>query len=336
MLPVVAEVVRFVHTLQPTGAGARISARLRPAGPRAKTYAGDVLDLANPLITWYRENARPLPWRSPGYGAWGVLVSEFMLQQTPVARVIPHLEAWLERWPTPAALAASPPADAVRAWANLGYPRRALWLHRAAVEITTRHDGIVPRDVAALLALTGIGDYTARAVAVFAYGDRHPVVDTNTRRVIARVVAERAQPGPPAKGDLAAMERLLPQDDIDAAIVNAAAMELGAVVCTARAPRCAICPVSASCAWRAAGYPDTEDTRRRQARYEGSDRQARGAVLKALRDHPGGDADDATRDIRVDELLRTWPDRLQRDRAIDSLVSDGLIEIEDGIARLPR
>ncbi len=167
-------------------------------------------DLATPLIAWYRENARDLPWRRPGYSAWGVLVSEFMLQQTPVNRVIPHLEAWLARWPTPAALAAEAPAEAVRQWANLGYPRRALWLHRAAVEIRDRHDGTVPRDVDALLALSGIGDYTARAVAVFAYGERHPVVDTNTRRVLARAIDGRSQPGAPARRDLAAMTAVLP------------------------------------------------------------------------------------------------------------------------------
>ncbi|MGC0367850.1 adenine-specific DNA glycosylase [Microbacterium sp. SLBN-111] len=163
--------------------------------------------IAAPLIAWYRDNARDLPWRRPGFGAWGTLVSEFMLQQTPVARVIPHLEAWLGRWPTPTDLAAAAPAEAVTQWANLGYPRRALWLHRAAVEIRDRHDGVVPRDVDALLALTGIGDYTARAVAVFAYGDRHPVVDTNTRRVLARVVDGVAQPGPPGKSDLARMKK---------------------------------------------------------------------------------------------------------------------------------
>ncbi|MFT4214325.1 MAG: A/G-specific adenine glycosylase, partial [Microbacterium sp.] len=162
-------------------------------------------DLATPLIAWYRENARDLPWRradfTARFGGWGTLVSEFMLQQTPVNRVIPHLEAWLVRWPTPTALAAEAPAAAVAQWANLGYPRRALWLHRAAVEIRDRHAGTVPREVEALLALTGIGDYTARAVAVFAYGDRHPVVDTNTRRVLARALDGRAQPGPPSRRD---------------------------------------------------------------------------------------------------------------------------------------
>jgi A/G-specific adenine glycosylase len=285
-------------------------------------------ELAAPLLAWYRRTARDLPWRAPGFGAWGVLVSEFMLQQTPVARVVPLLEAWLERWPTPAALADAPPADAVRAWANLGYPRRALWLHRAAVQIRDRHDGVVPRDVDALLALTGVGDYTARAVAVFAYGDRHPVVDTNTRRVLARAVAGRSQPGPPARGDLAAMAAILPPDDADAAVVNAAAMELGAVVCTARAPRCAQCPIAERCAWRSAGFPDTGDERRRQARYEGSDRQARGAILRALRD-----AEEAA--VPQHDVAPDWPDPIQRDRAIDSLVADGLVEVTAGALHLP-
>lgn len=285
-------------------------------------------DLATPLIAWYRDNARDLPWRRPGFGAWGTLVSEFMLQQTPVNRVIPHLEAWLARWPTPAALAADAPAEAVRQWANLGYPRRALWLHRAAVEIRDRHAGVVPRDVDALLALTGIGDYTARAVAVFAYGERHPVVDTNTRRVLARAVAGRSQPGPPSKRDLVAMAAVLPESDADAAVTNAAAMELGATVCIARTPRCDACPISDRCAWRAAGYPDTGDGRRRQARYEGSDRQARGAVLRALRDA-------ATHAVPLAEIAADWPDPLQRDRAIDSLIADGLAEVSEGFLRLP-
>jgi A/G-specific adenine glycosylase len=288
-----------------------------------------VPDLATPLIAWYRQAARDLPWRRPGFGAWGTLVSEFMLQQTPVARVIPHLEAWLERWPTPTALAADPPAEAVRQWANLGYPRRALWLHRAAVEIRDRHDGVVPRDVDALLALTGIGDYTARAVAVFAYGERHPVVDTNTRRVLARAVDGRAQPGSPSRRDLAAMDSVLPADVAASTVVNAAAMELGAIVCTARAPRCGACPLAEICVWRAEGYPDTGDERRRQARYEGSDRQARGAVLRMLRDA-------APAAVALEEVIADWPDPGQRDRAIDSLIADGLAEAVDGLLHLPR
>lgn len=285
-------------------------------------------DLATPLIAWYRENARDLPWRRPGYGAWGVLVSEFMLQQTPVNRVVPRLQAWLERWPAPAALAAAPASEAVRQWANLGYPRRALWLHRAAVEITERHGGVVPREVDALLALSGVGAYTARAVAAFAYGERHPVVDTNTRRVLARALAGRVQPGPPSARDLIVMESVLPEEPERAAIFNAATMELGATLCTARAPRCGECPVAGECAWRLAGHPDTGDERRRQARYEGSDRQARGAVLRALRDA-------TSRAVPLAALVPDWPDVAQRDRAIASLVADGLAVEDRGALRLP-
>src|SRR5688572_11877554 len=193
-------------------------------------------DLAGALNAWFADAARPLPWRAAEVSPWAVLVSEFMLQQTQVARVAPRWEAWIERWPTPAALAAEPPSEAVRAWDRLGYPRRALWLHRAAVEIVERHGGEVPADLDALLALQGVGPYTARAVAAFAFGLRHPVVDTNTRRVLARAVAGQADSGPPSTArDLAAMERLLPDDPPSARIVNAATMELGATVCTARA-----------------------------------------------------------------------------------------------------
>lgn len=286
-----------------------------------------------PLIGWYAEAARDLPWRRPdfhtAFGAWGVLVSEFMLQQTPVTRVIPHLDAWLTRWPTPRAMAAASTAEVVQQWANLGYPRRALWLHRAAVEVVERHGGVVPRDVDALLALSGIGDYTARAVAVFAYGDRHPVVDTNTRRVLARVVEGRAQPAPPSRRDLALMSGLLPEDPTAASVLNAAAMELGATICTSRAPRCERCPLADTCAWLAAGRPDTGDERRRQATYEGSDRQARGAVLRLLRDA-------APAAIPLTAVLPEWPDARQRDRAIDSLIADGLAEADGEALSLPR
>lgn len=285
-------------------------------------------DLATPLIAWYRGNARDLPWRRPGFGAWGVLVSEFMLQQTPVNRVIPMLEAWLARWPTPAALASSTPAEVVHQWANLGYPRRALWLRHAAVEIRDRHDGVVPRSVGDLLALPGVGDYTARAVAVFAYGERHPVVDTNTRRVLARVLAGRAQPGPPSRRDLAVMDSILPARVADSVVVNAAAMELGATVCLARIPRCDVCPLAGVCAWRSAGHPDTGDTRRKQAAYEGSDRQARGAVLRRLREAAG-------HKLPVEEVCRDWPDPVQRQRALSSLVADGLVELVDEVLGLP-
>lgn len=285
--------------------------------------------LAETVVDWYHDNRRDLPWRRDGFTAWGTLVSEFMLQQTPVSRVIPRLEEWLERWPTPADLAAVPPGEAVRAWQSLGYPRRALWLHAAAVAITERHGGVVPDDVTELLALPGVGDYTARAVAVFAYGERHPVVDTNIRRVIARAVDGHADPGPPsARRDLAAMEALLPDDRPAAAAFNAGMMELGAIVCVARTPRCDACPLAATCAWRAAGYPSYDGPRKAvQKKYEGSDRQVRGRIMAELRG--------SHIPVTPAELEAVWPDAAQRDRALAGLLADGLAVEAQGGYTLP-
>ena len=278
------------------------------------------------VIAWFAENARDLPWRRPGFSAWGTLVSEIMLQQTPVARVIPRLEQWLARWPTPDALAADSPAEAVRAWDRLGYPRRALRLHAAAVAISERHGGVVPDDVDALLALPGIGDYTARSVAAFAYGKPVPVVDVNTRRVLARAVTGQGEAGPArTRADLATMQALLPSDPADVRAFNAGAMELGQTVCVARAPTCEACPIAELCAWRAAGYPDYEGPAApRQARFEGSDRQVRGLILRELRlsDTP----------VPAEVIEHLWPDAAQRERALASLLIDGLAvgSIDDG------
>jgi A/G-specific adenine glycosylase len=279
---------------------------------------------ATTVVDWYHANRRDLPWRRDGFTAWGTLVSEFMLQQTPVSRVIPRLDEWLTRWPTPADLAAVPPGEAVRAWKSLGYPRRALWLHACAVAITERHDGIVPEDVDALLALPGIGDYTARAVAVFAYGNRHPVVDTNIRRVIARAVDGQGEPGPPSKRDLVSMEALLPHDRPAAAAFNAGMMELGALVCVARSPRCDDCPLRDVCAWRLAEYPPYDGPRKAvQKKFEGSDRKVRGLIMAELRaSHVP---------LTASEIEGVWDDAAQRDRAIAGLLADGLaVETPDG------
>jgi A/G-specific adenine glycosylase len=282
-----------------------------------------VADKSGPIAPavndWFERNRRDLPWRADGYPAWGILVSEIMLQQTPVARVIPRLADWLERWPTPASLAAAAPGDAVRAWERLGYPRRALRLHAAAVAITERHGGVVPPDLDDLLDLPGVGHYTARAVAAFAYGRRHPVVDTNVRRVLARAIDGDGEAGPASTTrDLAAMEAQLPLDPTDARTFNAAVMELGAVVCTARSPRCGDCPIADRCAWRVAGYPAYEGVRRAvQKKYEGSDRQVRGVILGALRARRSA--------LGLHELEALWPDVLQRGRALDGLLRDGLV-----------
>jgi A/G-specific adenine glycosylase len=284
---------------------------------------------AQQVNPWYRANRRDLPWRRPGFPAWGTLISEFMLQQTQVSRVIPRLEEWLRRWPTPAHLAAVPPGDAVRAWDRLGYPRRALALHSAAVAITERHDGEVPTEVDALLALPGVGPYTARAIAVFAYGLRHPVVDTNVRRVIARAVDGQGQAGPAATArDLAAMASLLPEDVPESAVFNAGMMELGAIVCTSRDPKCAACPVAEACRWRALGYPEYTGPRAaRQQRYTGSDREARGRILAVLR----------SSDIPVPEegLVEAVPDAERRRRSLTGLVKDGLATSDENGYALP-
>lgn len=204
---------------------------------------------ADELVGWYRRAARDLPWRNPQVSAWQIMVSEFMLQQTPVARVEPIWVEWVARWPTPSATAAAGAADVLRAWGKLGYPRRAKRLHECATVIAADHGDVVPDDVETLLGLPGVGAYTARAVVCFAYGRRVPVVDTNVRRVVARAVHGRADAGrPSAARDHADVESLLPHD-ATAAVFSAALMELGATVCSARAPKCGLCPLSA-CAWR--------------------------------------------------------------------------------------
>lgn len=295
----------------------------------------DAAQIAEAIIHWYETSARELPWRGSSardIDAWAVLVSEFMLQQTQASRVIPFFETWMERWPRASMLAADPPGAAVRAWGRLGYPRRALWLHRAAVEIATKYDDTVPNDLESLLSLTGVGPYTARAVASFAFADRHPVVDTNTRRVIARLVHGRAAAGPPRSADLEDMERLLPEDPVRARVLNAAAMELGAIVCTARTPLCDSCPVSAWCEWRGSGYPDNAPTVRRQSTFAGSDRQVRGRIMALLRrEHEPVAIERALAAAAVGGIR----DPEQPQRAFDSLRSDGLLIEFEGEVRLP-
>jgi A/G-specific adenine glycosylase len=282
------------------------------------------------LVTdWFGGHARDLPWRRPGFSAWGTLVSEVMLQQTQVARVVPILEDWLRRWPTPADLAAAPPSEVLRAWGRLGYPRRALALHACATAIAEQHGNVVPEDVDVLLALPGVGDYTARAIAVFAHGHRHPVVDTNVRRVLARAVDGVALPGPPnARRDLPAMAALLPEGREEQRAFNAGTMELGAIVCTARAPRCDECPLAGVCAWRLAGFPAHEGPApRRQARFEGSDRQLRGRVMAELR------ASDVP--VTEPELAQVLPDAAVRSRILTGLRVDGLAVQAEGGWTLP-
>lgn len=281
------------------------------------------------LIDWFAANARDLPWRRPDCTAWGVLVSEIMLQQTPVARVEPIWHEWLARWPKPSAMSAASQGEVLRAWGKLGYPRRALRLHAAATAIATDHGDIVPDDVDTLLALPGIGAYTARAVAAFAYRRRCPVVDTNVRRVVARAVHGAGDAGPPSTTrDMADVEALLPADDEPAAALSAGLMELGQVVCTVRTPRCADCPILADCAWVRAGKPAYAGPAKAVQKFAGTDRQVRGKLLDVLR----GSAGPVTRA----DLDAVWSDDGQRDRCLDSLLVDGLVEqTDDGRFGLP-
>jgi len=285
-------------------------------------------DYVAPIVSWYAASARDLPWRRPGTSPWAILVSEIMLQQTPVARVLPAHAAWMARWPTPAALAGATAADAVRQWDRLGYPRRALWLHGIARALVSEHGGEVPASAEVLATLPGIGPYTAAAVATFAFGQRHAVLDVNVRRVLARLVAGAAQP--PAA--LSAAERrlaqaLLPADPAAAARWSVAVMELGALICTSSRPACPACPVSGGCAWRAAGQPPSV-LRKASQGYAGTDRQCRGRLLAVLRAADGP--------VPGAALDAVWHDTGQRARALAALCTDGLVTSRaDGSFALP-
>lgn len=285
--------------------------------------------LHDAVLDWYDDHARELPWRGTDASPWSVMVSEFMLQQTPVARVLPVHALWLERWPTPAGLAAEPTGEAVRMWGRLGYPRRALRLHAAAVAIVERHDGEVPASYDDLLALPGVGDYTAAAIASFAFGRRHVVLDTNVRRVLTRAVAGQEFPATAvtrAERDLAT--DLLPDDPATAATWAVATMELGALVCTARQPSCDRCPVAAMCAWRSAGFPAYDGPPRRGQAWAGTDRQCRGRIMALARE--------AHASIGRAQVEAAWPQAEQRERCLQALVADGLLtQITPGRWALP-
>lgn len=290
--------------------------------PRADSLDADL------ILDFYERNARDLPWRRSDATPWAVLVSEFMLQQTPVSRVLPVYRQWLARWPEPAALAREPAGEAIRAWGRLGYPRRALRLHAAAVAIAADHGGRVPAAVDELLRLPGVGEYTARAVAAFAFDAREPVVDTNVRRVLARVVRGVDEPRAPATAaDRAEMATLLPADPSTAARFSVAVMELGALVCTAVRPSCDRCPLPARCAWRRSGAVVGVARRPVQA-WHGTDRQARGRMMALVRGSAAS--------VPETELLASTEDADQARRCLGSLLADGLVEqVHQGWYGLP-
>jgi A/G-specific adenine glycosylase len=231
--------------------------------------------LRRPLLRWYGRSARDLPWRRTR-DPYAVLVSEVMLQQTGVSRVLPAYAAFLRRFPTLAALSRAALADVLRAWSGLGYNRRARDLHR----IARLHPRQLPATREALDALPGVGAYTAGAVSCFSRGERVAFADTNIRRVLGRALLGRIANEREA---VALDERLLPR--IGADRWHHALMDLGATVCVARAPRCDACPLASLCRSRGRAAPPTP---RRQAAFATSDRRVRGRIIAALRDAPRG------------------------------------------------
>ncbi|KFI57722.1 A/G-specific adenine glycosylase [Bifidobacterium gallicum DSM 20093 = LMG 11596] len=306
-------------------------------------------DVRHRLAVWWEVSARDLPWRFGRTTPWGVLVSEVMSQQTQMSRVVPYWTAWMNQWPDARSLAAAAKADVIAAWGRLGYPRRALRLQECAQVVASQYDDVLPRTYDELTALPGIGDYTASAVMSFAFGERIAVIDTNIRRVLSRVfVGEESLGGAASRAERELAWELLPQDAAQSVVWNESVMELGAVVCTAKAPLCESCPIRECCLFLQRGLPGLglKRTRPRQ-RFAGTDRMVRGLVMQALRDRraelladagaaagmgaaasEGGVAQPVLRVVLDADAVRAlWKDENQLDRCVASLDEDGLIEM---------
>jgi A/G-specific adenine glycosylase len=273
--------------------------------------------LHQPVLAWYKKNKRDLPWRNTD--AWGVLVSEIMLQQTPVARVLPIYIEWMKRWPTPAALAAATPAQIITAWGRLGYPRRALRLHECAKVISEKYRGRIPDTQSELRELPGIGDYTSAAIIAFAFEGRSLVLDINIRRVFARVIDGVEVPtAAPTKSERQEREKLIPSKNPH--VWAAATMELGALICTAKNPKCGQCPLADLCIWRSLDYPLSDQPKRTQS-WHGTDRQCRGVIVQALRENPA---------LSKKEIMQLWDVPSQVEKALLTLLEDGLLVEQKG------
>jgi A/G-specific adenine glycosylase len=273
--------------------------------------------LHQPVLAWYKKNKRDLPWRNTD--AWGVLVSEIMLQQTPVARVLPIYIEWMKRWPTPAALAAATPAQIITAWGRLGYPRRALRLHECAKVISEKYRGRIPDTQSELRELPGIGDYTSAAIIAFAFEGRSLVLDINIRRVFARVIDGVEVPtAAPTKSEKQEREKLIPSKNPH--VWAAATMELGALICTAKNPKCGQCPLADLCIWRSLDYPLSDQPKRTQS-WHGTDRQCRGVIVQALRENPA---------LSKKEIMQLWDVPSQVEKALLTLLEDGLLVEQKG------
>jgi len=264
------------------------------------------------IIGWFKKNQRDLPWRKSG--AWGVLVSEIMLQQTPVNRVLPIYNEWMNRWPTPRDLASATSAEVITAWGRLGYPRRALRLHNCAKVISEQYGNQVPENEIALRALPGIGEYTAAAIVAFAFKERSLVLDVNIRRLFARAIDGIEVPKPSVtKDERKSRAELIPRKDPH--LWAAATMELGALVCSAQNPKCQICPIAEQCKWRSLDFPKSDQKKRTQA-WHGTDRQCRGVIVQALREN---------KVLTEKEIRKLWHVDSQVEKALSSLMKDELI-----------
>jgi A/G-specific adenine glycosylase len=269
--------------------------------------------LEKPITQWFAKNKRELPWRSTS--PWGVMVSEFMLQQTPVARVLPKWNEWMARWPTPVELAKATPAQVITAWGRLGYPRRALRLHESAKIIARDFNNEVPESEEVLRSLPGIGDYTAAAISAFAFGANTLVMDVNIRRVLVRALDGKEYPtSSPTVRERESRLAILPSRNADN--WAAATMELGALICTSKNPSCNNCPIISQCKWRKNGYPQSELVRKSQD-WHGTDRKCRGTIVQALRENES---------LTLSAIKKLWPEESQVEKALETLLADHLIE----------
>ena len=295
------------------------------ASVRRSRRLGQLEAIVDPVLEWGTQRLRDLPWRRTR-DRWHVLVSEVMLQQTQVHRVLPKFQLFIEAFPTPHACADASLGELLALWQGLGYPRRCRNLHEAAKVVVRDHGGEVPGDLEVLLTLPGVGGYTARAVMAFADSRDVAVVDTNIARVLARLVNEplgrvRAQ-------QLA--DDLVPLGS--AWEWNQVLMDLGATVCTSRSPHCAECPIATNCGWKLQGgedpAPASAMTSKPQARFEGSDRQARGRLMKALTESGVKQTDAAS-------VMGLGNQQVRAMKLVEDLISEGLVAVSNGYLTLP-
>ncbi len=284
------------------------------------------------LSRWWDESARDFPWRFGRTTPWGVLISEVMSQQTPMTRVLPYWVAWMQMWPTARELAKASVAEVITAWGTLGYPRRALRLQECARVVSEQYGGELPQTYEELIALPGVGDYTASAVLAFAFGKRSVVIDTNIRRVISRAVqGEESRGGSATAVEKKVLAECVPTDTKKSVVWNQSTMELGAVICTAQSPKCDECPIRDSCAFYAAGLPGLGVKRTRPPqKFAGTNRQVRGLILKELRGAAG-------LSLPYEKISQIWDNSVQFDECLASLDNDGLVVINaDHSVSLPQ